>query len=388
MGSGGSSSARPAAGVAANGKPPKGRTGNVTNTDTDIGRRGPTQVVRQLYAPFGAPAVYHGTVRPKPNFDASKEAENLKVAMQGAGTQDNLLIDVLTSCDRSQRQLIAQAYQKKYGKDLLKDLKAEISGDYESVVAKLMESAAGYDAWLLHETMDGLGTDDDALIEILSFRSREELQAIQAEYYNRYQRHLAEDIKGDTSGNFEKLCLKLMEGCRDAPHVLVPSFADADAKTLFQEGEDRIGTWDDLFIDVFTSRSWDQLSAVCDSYKRLYGKTMEEALENEFSGDILFGLKKLVAFARDRAEYFATKLYSSMSGLGTDDEQLQRLVISHCQTDMLEIKEAFKNKFGKTLGNMIRDDCSDGEFEGFSWNFQIIQARFKLPGPTCPSYCV
>lgn len=38
-----------------------------------------------------------------------------------------------------------------------------------------------------------------------------------------------------------------------------------------------------------------------------------------------------VAFARDRAEYFATKLYSSLSGLGTDDEQLQRLVISHCE---------------------------------------------------------
>ncbi|XP_038052861.1 annexin-B12-like [Patiria miniata] len=356
MGSGSSSSAQPAA--RANGQPPKGRTGNVTNTDTDIGRRGPTQVVRQLYAPAGAPAIYHGTVRPKPNFEPSKEAENLKIAMQGTGTKDNLLIDVLTSCDRCQRQLIAEAYQQKYGKDLLKEIKSEVSGDYESVVEKLMEAGPQYDAWLLHETMDGLGTDDDALIEILSFRSKEELQAIQKEYLNRYQRQLSEDIKGDTSGNFEKLCLKLMEGNRDAPHVLVASFADADAKTLYQEGEDRIGTWDDLFIDIFTSRSWDQLGCVCDSYKKLYGKTIEEALENEFSGDILFGLKKLVAFARDRAEYFATKLYSSLSGLGTDDEALQRLVISHCETDMLEIKEAFKNKFGKTLGNMIRDDCS------------------------------
>ena len=39
-------------------------------------------------------------------------------------------------------------------KDLLKDLKSEISGDYQDVVEKLLESAAQYDAWLLHETMD------------------------------------------------------------------------------------------------------------------------------------------------------------------------------------------------------------------------------------------
>jgi len=357
MGSG-SSSTRSTTVVATNGKPPNGRTGNLTNTETDIGRSGPTQVVRQIYAPPGAPAIYHGTVRARPSFEASKEAENLKIAMQGTGTNDNLLIDVLTSCDRSQRQRIAEAYQQKYNKDLLKDLKSEISGDYQDVVEKLLESAAQYDAWLLHETMDGLGTDDDALIEILSFRNKDELQDIQTEYLKRYGRQLSEDIKGDTSGNFEKLCLKLMEGKRDVPHVLVASFADADAKTLYQEGEDRIGTWDDLFIDIFTSRSWDQLGAVCDAYKKLYGKTIEEALENEFSGDILFGLKKLVAFARDRAEYFATKLYSCLSGLGTDDEGLQRLIISHCEIDMLEIKEAFRNKFGKTLGNMIRDDCS------------------------------
>ena len=34
------------------------------------------------------------------------------------------------------------------------------------------------------------------------------------------------------------------------------------------------------------------------------------------------------------------------------------LIFCYVQTDMLEVKEAFKNKFGKTLGNMIRDDCS------------------------------
>ena len=42
-------------------------------------------------------------------------------------------------------------------------------------------------------------------------------------------------------------------------------------------------------------------------------------------------LSNTVAFSRDRAEYFADKLYNAMSGLGTDDETLQRIIITHCE---------------------------------------------------------
>ena len=58
MGSGSSTTTTTTA-VETNGKPAKGRTGNVTNTDTDIGRNGRTQVVKQLYAPPGAPVSRH-----------------------------------------------------------------------------------------------------------------------------------------------------------------------------------------------------------------------------------------------------------------------------------------------------------------------------------------
>ncbi len=46
---------------------------------------------------------------------------------------------------------------------------------------------------------------------------------------------------------------------------------------------------------------------------------------------ISFALFLIVAFSRDRSEYFADKLYNSMSGLGTDDETLQRIIITHCE---------------------------------------------------------
>lgn len=42
-----------------------------------------------------------------------------------------------------------------------------------------------------------------------------------------------------------------------------------------------------------------------------------------------------------------------MKGLGTDDESLLRVVISRCEVDMVQIKEAFQRDYKQTLGQFI-----------------------------------
>ncbi|XP_077978221.1 annexin A5-like [Glandiceps talaboti] len=331
-------------------------TARLTNTDVAVGLHGPIQIAKQPFAPPGAPAIYHGTVRPLLNFDPMKSAERLKAAMDGVGTKDDQLIQELTTVCNLQRQEIKLAYKQRYGKDLIKDIKSEVSGDYEEVLVHLLETTAEYDAWLLNETISGPGTDEEVLLEILCFRSKEELQEISRVYKQKYKNTLADDIKGDTTGDFEKLLLKLLEGGRDEPHIIVEAFARSDARLMFEEGEDRLGTDDDRFIDIFTTRSWDQLAAASFKYEEMYGKPIEKMLDGEFSFDMLLALKKIVVFARDRASYFAERLYSAMKGLGTDDEYLQRIIITRCEIDLLEIKEAFRQKYGLPLSKMIRDD--------------------------------
>ena len=44
---------------------------------------------------------------------------------------------------------------------------------------------------------------------------------------------------------------------------------------------------------------------------------------------------------------------SCRQGIGTDDETLIRLVVTRCEIDMVEIKQAFMANFHKTLGKMI-----------------------------------
>lgn len=60
----------------------------------------------------------------------------------------------------------------------------------------------------------------------------------------------------------------------------------------------------------------------------------------------------------NKAEFFAHQLHKSMKGLGTNDRQLVRLVVTRCEIDMTEIKEAFERLFGESLKSMIKGDTS------------------------------
>jgi len=53
---------------------------------------------------------------------------------------------------------------------------------------------------------------------------------------------------------------------------------------------------------------------------------------------------------RNKAAHFATELYKSMKGLGTDDDTLCRVVASRASVDMVQIKQEFQKMYKQTLG--------------------------------------
>lgn len=56
---------------------------------------------------------------------------------------------------------------------------------------------------------------------------------------------------------------------------------------------------------------------------------------------------------RGKASHFATELYKSMKGLGTDDDRLCRVIVSRCEVDMVQIKEEFQKQYKQTLGMFL-----------------------------------
>lgn len=47
-------------------------------------------------------------------------------------------------------------------------------------------------------------------------------------------------------------------------------------------------------------------------------------------------------------------MQKAMKGLGTDDSSLVRVVVSRCEVDTVQIKEAFKKEFNGELAQWIK----------------------------------
>ena len=61
---------------------------------------------------------------------AQKDAEDLRKAMKGFGTDEAALIKICANRTNSQRQQIKAAYVSLYGRDLIADLKSELHGKF------------------------------------------------------------------------------------------------------------------------------------------------------------------------------------------------------------------------------------------------------------------
>ncbi|XP_076253636.1 annexin B11-like isoform X2 [Rhynchophorus ferrugineus] len=298
------------------------------------------------------------TVVPANPFDPRSDAEILRKAMKGFGTDEKAIINVLAYRSNEQRLRIAYEFKTLYGKNLIKDLKSETSGNFENVLVALMTPLPEYYAKELHNAIAGLGTDENVLIEVLCTKSNDEIMVIRQAYQALYSKDLEEDLIGDTSGTFKRLMVSLCNACRDESMMVNPETARADAQALLRAGELRLGTDESTFNMVLCQRNWAQLQLIFQEYHNLTGHDIEQAIKNEFSGSAEDGLLAIIRSIKNQAAFFAKCLNKSMKGLGTNDNDLIRLVVTRSEIDMVEIKREYQAKYGESLADAIKGDCS------------------------------
>ncbi|XP_064624470.1 annexin A5-like [Lineus longissimus] len=301
---------------------------------------------------------YQGTVLPMKDFDAERASDSLRKSMEGLGTDEKRITRELSQHCNAQRQEIAAEYKTKFGRDLVEDLKSELKGDCEKLCCALMVPSSEYDAVLLHQAIKNLGTDDQRLIDIICTASNDKILKMKEVYRELYGVDLAADIDSDTSGHFQRILLTQLVGNRDDCTQHYHKKSKEDAQKLYDVGEGRFGTEEDVFNHILGSRSYAHLRHIFYYYKKISGDEIETAIEGETSSSLQKALLAIVKIVKDRPAYFAEQIYNSMKGLGTDDDSLISLIVSHSEIDMVQIKKAFLTKYNTFMESMIKDDCS------------------------------
>ncbi|OCU00086.1 hypothetical protein XELAEV_18005871mg [Xenopus laevis] len=284
-----------------------------------------------------------GTVKDFPGFSAGKDADAIRKAIKGLGTDEDSLNNILTQRSNTQRQLIVKEYQAACGKELKDDLKGDLSGNFEHIMVSLILHPAYFDAKQLKQAMKGTGTTESILIEILASRTSKQMKEVGDAYYTVYGKSLGDEISSETSGDFRKALLFL-------------------ANILYNAGEKKWGTDEDKFIEILCLRSFPQLKLTFDVYKSICSKDIEDSIASEMSGHLEDLLIAIVQCARNLPAFFAKRLHKALKGAGTDEFTLTRIMVTRSELDLSEIRNEYKKLAGYSLHSAIKSDTS-GDYE-------------------------
>lgn len=239
---------------------------------------------------------------------------------------------------------------------MISALKGALSGSLETVILGLMKSTAQFDASEIKTSIKGLGTDEETLIEILCSRSNDELVEIKKVYKELFKKELDKDVAGDTSGNFAKLLLALVQTKRAEPSSITDyEKIDEDARALYDAGIKIKGTDVATWISIMSERSVPHLQKVFQKYKSYSPYDMQESIVKEVKGDLQTSFLVLVQCFENKQLYFAKRLNEAMKSKGAKEKMVTRIIVSRCEVDLRKICSEYKSCFGQSLQQTIME---------------------------------
>ena len=286
------------------------------------------------------------------------DAQALRDAMKGFGTDEAALIKIVANRTNQQRMAIKEAYKTAFGRDLISDLKSELRGKLEDAMVALFTEPIEYDCDSLKNAMKGVGTDEDSLIEIITSRPNWMLKKIKEKYKEKYKKDLESAIKSETSGDLERLLVSILQCKRSENNNPNMNECAAQAKELFDAGEAKWGTDSAVFNKIFTGSSPAEIACIAREYHKISGHTILDGINKEFSGNTKKALRSIVYATISPSEYFATRVKDAIKGFGTNDHLLIRVLVTRDEIDMPQIKQYYKQLYGKDMIEDIKNDIS------------------------------
>ncbi|KAM9439722.1 annexin A2 isoform 2-T2 [Clarias gariepinus] len=293
-----------------------------------------------------------GTVRPYTPFDPHLDARQIHDALEKKNADVMTLIKILTNRTNAQRQSIALAYQEKTKKDLNAALKKGLSGPVQELLLALMMTPAHFDSHRLRQSMEGVGTDEEALLEVLCTRSAAQLRDITIAYREMYNCYLEDDLISETSKEFTKLVLAILKKEeRNTSGKIDYELIDQDVKELRDAVTGKKanpGPW----IQVLTSRSSDHLKRVLSRLEDLKCEPVDKTIQSHFSGDLRLGLRILAQTIQNKPLFLAQRLHSCMK----KNAVVRGIMVGQSEEDLLWVRVEFLKLTNLSLYSTIQKE--------------------------------
>ena len=216
---------------------------------------------------------------------------SLNKALKGAGTNEELLDEVLIGRSNADINAIKTTYQRTYRRSLEQDVKDDLSAKTERMYlmilgasrqeesAPVLPQSVDADVTEIHRATEArVGAEQLTVCSILSNRSDGQIRAIAQAYEHKYRRPLEKVLVKDFSFHMEHALVEMVRRGAD------PAMAAALNLEKAMQGA---GTKDELLVNRVVKAHWDPnfLRNVKGAYKHRFGHDLIGRVRGETSGD-------------------------------------------------------------------------------------------------------
>ena len=288
-------------------------------------------------------------------------------AIHMMGTDCKALIRIMVTCSHQVMYDTRKAYGRLYNLDLAKDMEGEwaIGGDFKNILCALVkkhpdniETDPDYDAdiEILRNAVEGMGTDEEAIIGVLRNKTEEQLQLLQRKYDATHCEDLKLRLKSETTGIFES------EGFRNTLMGLLTNREEQIAVYLKEAFDGWFSNDDWGLISMLIHRTPEEKTLIREAYTMVHGRDLIQDIRANCKGEYE---KALVALVAPRARTYARGIKLTAKGwLQSTNQSGLIALLTHKDVLMKGIRAEFqKESKGNThLTQFLRNECS-GEFE-------------------------
>ncbi|CAJ1071662.1 annexin A13 isoform X2 [Xyrichtys novacula] len=215
-------------------------------------------------------------------------AKELRRAMKGAGTDEDVLVEILCTSSNEDILKYKETYAQVHERDLEADIEGDTSGDVKNLFASLLQASrdeglevdedlAEQDAASLIEAGEArFGTDESTFTFILTHRNHMQLQATFKAYEALSGTDILDAIESEATGTLKECYITLVR-CAKNPQLYFARRLNAAMKGA--------GTDEDTLIRIIVGRSEIDLETVKDMYLEKYDVTLKDALDSDCGGD-------------------------------------------------------------------------------------------------------